>query len=327
MPRGRRVGILIKGAVSAGLLAFLLSRIDLVIFVRLWGSARLPFLVFSVFLYIVAQLLSTWRWQVLLLSQGIRVPTGRLLVLYLEGMFFNLFLPTLIGGDVVRGYRIYALTNRSEAALASVLVDRLAGFAGLLCIALLALGVGYPALRDPQIPLLIGGAALAFGGLIAALGSDGLKDLFFRALTRYGLGRFTTAFRPLYEALHRYRGHGKALLAAFAISLVLQAAGILVFYLVARGLNVPVALRYCFLLLPLVIILAMLPVSIAGLGVREGGAVYLFGKVGVDAASALGISLGWFAVTALTSSLGGLAFALGGGSPWPFRCGHRDKEV
>jgi uncharacterized membrane protein YbhN (UPF0104 family) len=71
-----------------------------------------------------------------------------------------------------------------------------------------------------------------------------------------------------------------------------------------------VPLAYFFLYVPLITVLAMLPVSVAGLGVREGGVVFFFGKVGVDPATALGMSLIWFSLTVLVSAIGGLALLL-----------------
>ena len=62
--------------------------------------------------------------------------------------------------------------------------------------------------------------------------------------------------------------------------------------------------------MPLITVVAMLPVSVAGLGVREGGVVYFFAKVGVEPAIALSMSLVWFSLSLAVSGLGGLAFLL-----------------
>lgn len=310
----RRLGFFLKLLVSLGVLGVLLAHIDLPAFGRLWASARVSLLVGCLGLFGVAQLLSTLRWRILLEAEGVGLPLIRLLLVYLEGMFFNLFLPTLIGGDVVRGYRVYALSQKSEAALASIVVDRLTGFAAMLLIALLALLFAYPMLQDPQVVVVVGGVAMIFTVVISALASDRIKTVFFGLLDGLHLGRFTPPLRAVYDALHRYRGHGRALLLALGLSLVLQTLGILIFYGVARALNVVAPLKIFFLLVPLIIVVAMLP-SLGGLGVREMGAVYFLGKVGVNPTAALGVSLGWFAVVAALSSLGGLVFLAGGQRP------------
>ena len=92
----------LKILVSGGLLYVLLTRVDLA---HLWLIARtasLPWLAFALFLYFVAILISTWRWSLLLATQEIPVPFGRLVNSYLVATFFNNFLPSTIGGDFVR---------------------------------------------------------------------------------------------------------------------------------------------------------------------------------------------------------------------------------
>jgi len=127
-------------------------------------------------------------------------------------------------------------------------------------------------------------------------------------LSLVGLARFQAKLQGLVEALQRYRRHHRALVQAFLLSALLQALIIVTYYVIGVGLNLGVPLLYFFLFVPLITAVAMLPVSVAGLGVREGGVIYFFGKVGVDAATALGMSLVWFSLTLLVSSLGGLAF-------------------
>lgn len=301
----------LKLVVSIGLLALLFSRTDLQAIGTLFRSLHISIFFGSIFLYLLAQLLSTVRWRCLLRAEKIHIPFWRLILLYFEGMFFNLMLPTAIGGDLVRGYQVSRLTERREASLASILVERLSGFAALAIIACIAIIPAYTYLNDPLLIWLTAGSAAGMIVLIASLLSDRLQALFFRLLHSVGLGRFHDAVHRLYEAVQRYWIHRSALLQALGLSLVLQSLVITIFYLISRALNLPVPFRYFFLFVPLISVISMLPISIAGLGLREGSAVYLFTKVGMDAAGALSLSLLWFAVTALCSSLGGIVFLVG----------------
>lgn len=301
----------LKLVVSIGLLALLFSRTDLQAIGTLFRSLHISIFFGSIFLYLLAQLLSTVRWRCLLRAEKIHIPFWRLILLYFEGMFFNLMLPTAIGGDLVRGYQVSRLTERREASLASILVERLSGFAALAIIACIAIIPAYTYLNDPLLIWLTAGSAAGMIVLIASLLSDRLQALFFRLLHSVGLGRFHDAVHRLYEAVQRYWIHRSALLQALGLSLVLQSLVITIFYLISRALNLPVPFRYFFLFVPLISVISMLPISIAGLGLREGSAVYLFTKVGLDAAGALSLSLLWFAVTALCSGLGGIVFLVG----------------
>lgn len=301
----------LKLAVSIALLALLLSRTDLQALATLFRSLRFPIFFGSVLLYLLVQLLSTIRWRCLLQAEQIHLPFWRLILLYYEGMFFNLMLPTAIGGDVVRGYRVSRLTERREASLASILVERLSGFVAMAIIACIAVVPAYAHLSDPLIMWLTAGSAVGMVVLVASLLSDRLQALFFRLLHGVGLGRFHETLHRLYEAVQQYWAHRATLLLALGLSLVLQSLVITIFYLISQALNLSVPFHYFFLFVPLMSVISMVPISIAGLGLREGSAVYLFTKVGLDAAGAISLSLLWFVVTALCSGLGGIVFLVG----------------
>lgn len=307
MARGRAI-FLAKLLVSASLLAFLFWRVDRAAFLR--TLAALPPLVFLACfaLYLLGYLLSTVRWHRLLAAEAIQIPFWRLTLVYFEGAFFNLFLPTLIGGDIVRGVAIYRITGGHPASLASILLDRLSGFAALLCIALAALLLAADRIASPEISALVVAVAAAFAGLLTVLLHGRLTDRAVGLLRVVGLARFEAKLQGLVDAIRRYRGHRRALGTAFLLSGLLQAMIILTYYIVGEALGVGIPVGYYFLAVPLITVISMLPVSVAGLGVREGSVVYFFSRVGVDAATALSMSLIWFSLTILVSSLGGLAF-------------------
>ncbi len=308
-PRGTgRLIFLGKVLVSGLLLTVLFLQVDRAVFVRTLQTMPLKLFLGCVGLYLLGYLISTVRWQRLLLAEGIRLPLWRLALGYFEGAFFNLFLPTLIGGDIVRGYAIYKITQGHDASIASILVDRLSGFAALVAIALVALSLAYGEIRDPQVAAMILGVAAAFVVMIAVLLNKRVKERASGLLRRIGLTRFQAKLQGMVEALHRYRGHRRALAQALLLSALLQALIIVTYYWIGAGLNVGVPIAYFFLYVPLITFVAMLPISVAGLGVREGGAVFFFSKVGVDTATALSMSLAWFSLSLIVSSLGGLAF-------------------
>ena len=306
--RGGRLLFLGKLFVSGTLLTILFWRVDRPTFIRTVQMFPLEVFLGCVSLYALGYLISTIRWQRLLLAEGIRLPLWRLILIYFEGAFFNLFLPTLIGGDIVRGYAIYRITRGHDASVASILVDRLSGFAALIVIATVALVLVYGQIQDPQAAVMILGVGAAFILLIAVLLHSRMKGYASGMLRAIGLNKFEAKLERMVEAFQRYRGHRRALGQAILLSSLLQALIIITYYFVGAGLNVGVPLSYFFLYVPLITVVAMLPVSVAGLGVREGGTVYFFAKVGVDTASALTMSLAWFSLTLVVSGMGGLAF-------------------
>lgn len=308
---GRRARwALLKAGVSLALLALLLSRVDPGQMAAAVRGADLALLFTCVPLYVVGQSLSTWRWQILLAAEGIRVRFWRLLALYVEGMFFNLFLPTAVGGDVVRGYRIWHLTGAGEGALASILVERLSGFVAMIGIAAAATGValGTGGMRDPLVVLFVAAVAAALAAGTILISSPTAFRLAERAAGRWAEAGLFQAVRRFCEAMQRYRRHGRAVAAALAISTAFQTLLISLVYLLAVALHLPVRFGQFLIFIPIVNVISMLPVSVGGLGLREGGTVVLLGTVGVGAAGALTLSLLWFAVAAVTSLPGGIIF-------------------
>ena len=308
-PRGKGRSLFLgKLLISGLLLAVLFWRVDRASFLRTLQAFPPRVFLGCLGLYALGYLISTVRWQLLLRAEGIHLPFWRVTLLYFQGSFFGLFLPTLIGGDIFRGYALYKITGGHDASIASIVVDRLAGFAALIVIAVVALGLAYGQIRDPQVAGMIVAVAAAFTLMIAMLMHDGMKARASGALRVVGLARFQAKLHGLVEALHRYRGHRWVLGQAVLLSALLQSLLIVTYYLLGTGLSLGVPLPYFFLYVPLITFVAMLPVSVAGLGVREGGAVFFFARVGVDAAAALTMSLAYFSLTLLVSGLGGLAF-------------------
>ncbi|MDR7519552.1 MAG: lysylphosphatidylglycerol synthase transmembrane domain-containing protein [Armatimonadota bacterium] len=256
--------------------------------------------------YLLAQTLSAVRWQVLLRSEGIAVSLGRLVLFYLEGTFFNLLLPTLIGGDVVRAHRIYVRAQRNEAAVASVLVDRLSGLIALLAVAWGSLAADRHAVG--AWPVLSFSAALVLGAVV--ISRRGVKALVRRVLGRPTLARVEEGVTSFYQAIARYGSRRGILAQVCGLSLVIQVIVILGHFLVGRALGLSTPFVVFLGLIPLATIVAMIPISVGGLGVRDGAMVYLFGRAGLPFADALGLSLGWFFVMVVCSLPGGLVFVL-----------------
>ena len=134
----------LKIVVSAGLMIYLLVfQVDLE---RLWqvvSQARWAYLIVAMMLMILGTALRAVRWQVLLQAVDMTVPLKRLVYLYFVGAFFNIFLPTGLGGDAVKMAELARSTRRAPEAIGTTLVDRATGLWVLFVLALLALPFSY----------------------------------------------------------------------------------------------------------------------------------------------------------------------------------------
>ncbi len=115
-------------------------------------SARVPFIVLSVLMSPLLNFSSSLKWHMLLISRGIRVGLWRLFLYYNVAKFYNLVLPTSVGGDVVRIFSLGSHTGRQAEALASVFVERFSGIVTLTFITMITLLVN---LKTFNMPIII----------------------------------------------------------------------------------------------------------------------------------------------------------------------------
>jgi len=283
-----------------------------------FASLRMDLWILAVAVYAATQAVSAARWQLLSQPLGFHEPYRRYLSYYFIGMFFNLVLPTSVGGDVVRAWYLDGKSGRRTIAFISVVADRVSGVVVLLLLALVALPF-----RPPDLPAWLAWmvAGLSGGALL------GLTVLFF--LPRVAKCKLQIASRNLAD---RWRSRldnlqfaicnlqlaifpsRYVILISTVLSVIVQLANVVVVCLIGHALNLPVPGSYYLILVPTVTLLTLLPVSLNGMGVREGGTVLLLAPLGVDAGTAITLAFLWF-VAFFVPSLGGVFFYLAGGVP------------
>jgi uncharacterized protein (TIRG00374 family) len=299
----------LKIAISLALLAYLLSTSNLGALLHRVRAGDPLLMLAAMALWVVVFLLQTWRWRVLLQAQGWDTSLRSLSASYLVATFFNNFLPSNVGGDVIRIRDSSRLTGSKTAAVAVVAIDRILGLGALYLLALGAFVAADPAVRN------LAGAKLVLPLLGAVFLVMAL--LFFRP----GIARRIVARTPLHSsewakrrfevvqaAVHVYRERVAAVWAAFAGSVALQALVIVYYFLVARALRIDLPLAACFLMVPLCILVQTVPISFNGWGVRESVFILYFGQIGLDRDSALAFSLVGASLVVLLSLSGAVVW-------------------
>lgn len=303
-----------KLAVSAALLAFLFSKVDAV---RLWNAARhasVSWLVGALGLYAVMVLASAWRWGLLLTAQDVRLPFRTLTSSFLVATFFNNFLPSNIGGDVVRIADTARAAGSKTLATTVVLLDRGLGLLGLVFIAALGASAGSRfAGGGPVAPAMLWAGL----GAAAALATPAL----FRPHSFARLLQPLRAFHPewvdtrlarLTSALSRFGQAPGALLGCFVGAVMVQTVLVGFYLAIAYSLRIPVGFAELAVIVPTTFIVQMIPLSMNGFGVREATFGFYFTHLGLPLESALLISFMGAAVIMLFSLSGAVAYAIRG---------------
>ncbi len=281
-----------KVGVSLALLIYLFSTTDLSALESRVRSGDVLLFATAVALYAGMLALSTWRWRLLLHALGFPARLRDLTSSYLVATFFNNFLPSNIGGDVVRVRDGSRLTGSTAASLAVVAVDRILGLGALYLLALLAFVLGGRAVRH------LAGARVVLVGL--GLVFAGVAYVFFRPGTARRLMTWSRLasiewaskqFEIVQGAVHEYRTQLASVMLALVASVGLQTLVVLYFYTVAHALRIPLALPAAFLMVPLCTLLQTVPITFNGWGLRESLFVVYFAQLGLPRDNALAFSL------------------------------------
>jgi glycosyltransferase 2 family protein len=257
-------------------------------------------------LFVGAQVASSVRWWLLARVLGFDGSLGRYVAYYFIGTFFNLFLPTSVGGDVVRAWYLarheaHAPGQRKIEAFLSVFADRVNGV--LVLVALACVGTFVC-----PVPLPIWMNLAAWGIGAAALAGLASYPLLSRFADR------SERLRRLVEGGWTYLRHGRALAWATLLSVVVQVANVLVVWWVGLAMGLSVPGLYYAVMVPLVSLLTLLPISLNGMGLREAGTVLFLAPLGVGTAEGVTLSFLSFAAYCVTS-LCGVGFYLFGRFP------------
>jgi uncharacterized membrane protein YbhN (UPF0104 family) len=306
------------------LVGFLVWRIDWRQVASAFAQMEARYWLFALSLYLLAQGISAVRWQMLGKTLGLDGRYSDYLVHYFVGMFFNLVLPTSVGGDVVRAWYLGRTDGKSHrlsegdslahpkdsaspqmgrrtAAFLSVLADRVNGFAVLIAVACLAASCS-PIPLPGWIASIVAGMGAACLLSLAALP---LLPWLRRRLPQPP--RLASVLDGAELCLRDRRG----LIAVTLLSLVVQVVNVVLAWLIGEGLGLQVPPLYYGVLIPLVSILTLLPISLNGMGLREFATLKLLEPLNVSSASAVTLSLLIFAVYAATSLMGGAVYLLG----------------
>jgi uncharacterized protein (TIRG00374 family) len=301
----------LKVVVSLGLIAYLLSRVGLseVVEVIRTASANYLYLVVALGLYFGAIAVGSFKWQILLKAQGIQVPFVSLLSFTFVGLFFGNFLPTNVGGDLVRGYGLARHTLLPAETAVSVLVDRMLGLIAFVFVAVvMALLVVYTAGQVAlwEVAVVAAVALLALCVVFAVMLSDRLRLRLRRLFETSLLSRLAPLYDKLSGALSAYRRSYGTLAAGFCISVLVLTIGSVVNYLISLALGGGISLLHIFLFTPLITFVLLIPISVGGIGLNQSAYVFFFNLVGVPEQKSLAMSLIMQAIIIISSLPGGV---------------------
>lgn len=298
----------LKFAVSAVLLVFLLTQVDLREVLRAMSSVTWVGVWLALALFIAGVVIRSYRWQILLRGLDIAVPLRTLTSLYFVGSFFNTVLPTGFGGDVVKSAELAHTSGRSGEAVGTVVMDRFLGIVALLAMGIVTLLVAgdWVDRRITQVIAFMFAASLAAFWLLR-------QRWLLRRLSRLVPDRLRSPILSFSQSLYRgLQGYsGRTLAQAFAVSIVFNVTWVAVNVVLGWSLGIQATVPQYLVFVPLVSLSLLVP-SVGGLGVRELTYVGLFALIGVPEEQAFALGILIYAVTFVTGLIGGLIYLVQG---------------
>jgi len=309
-----RIINVLKVIVSLSLIAYLIYKywdeiLDFLTTVTV-EDINFYFLFLAAFMHLTGLLISAVRWKMLLQLHGVNPTINYLNKSLLIGIFLNNFLPSSIGGDTYRAYDAATLKNSGwPKSISAILVERGTGVIGLVCFVLLSLFLGFRLTEFNTIFLVVIILfVLVSIFLLLLLNPRLLKPLNFLFKIKF-MRKLKDKLKSIVEAFAVF-SNKKVLFVVVFLSFLMQFNVILHYYFAALALKIDISFVSFLFMVPIVLLVAMIPISIGGIGIRENTTVYFLVSFGVLTSKAAIFPLLILFMLLLESIIGGVLFLI-----------------
>ena len=290
--RRRRFNLIIQIVISVALIILLLRLINISDMFSLLKRANLYYFILLLALVTVDRIFMAYKWHLLLKVKDKSISLFSAIKTYYIGTLAGFFLPTTVGGDMVRVLKLRSEKKSGTDVLSSVIMERMLGFIASAILAPIAALFLISFLElDVWRFLWIAGAFLLFFIVLIVISFSGFIVRKIDRSKKLSGNIFFGKFKKLYLSYAEYKNH-KGLLAVFLIlSILEQIMPVIGNYLACRALNLSVPFVYFLLIIPLIQLVSRIPISFEGIGVNEGLLVYFFTLLGLSTTGAFTIGL------------------------------------
>ena len=297
----------LKGIIAIALLTWLFYTIDIDSMKSKILATDFRFFFISYLIVVFRSIFGALRWQVLLTSRGYKMPLGALTSYYFIGGFLNFFCPTVVGGDIGRGFYLYRRGVVKEVAIDSIITERILGVAALICFSLFSILINTSLVDVPGLKYMIIAVSICFFSFIILIFHQGTWVLIPKKIKTYASNRLGL-FVNLWHGIRKYTNSPGVLFKCFLITILFQLSGITATYLIGISIGCTTTFYYYLMLLPIVWLISMIPITLNGLGLRESAFVFLFVSVGMNKEAAVSISILVFLLAVGQGLLGSIFF-------------------
>ena len=297
--------IILPCFLSLALLTWLFVTID---YKHIWQAVKgsdMRYMSAAGIIFFLINFLIVWRWRILMKAVGLKAGKLSSMRWFFIALFCNLAPISAVGSDVIRGLGLAKEVGHKPKIFASIVLDRLSGFAGIVILAVVAFLFGHGIIENKLVILAIAAMSIISGGIVIVLFSHRIFSFTCKAFESWP--KIKDNLMRLHYDIVLLKGSQRKGWEAIIISIGAQIVLAIEFYLTAKGMHQNIPLVYFIIFSPIVCVVTSLP-SIGGLGFREISWVYFLPLVGVSKEMAGGLSLINSAFTIIAGLLGGLFY-------------------
>ena len=235
--------------------------------------------------------LSAYRWNMLLKAKNIDVPFGKIIKINFVGRFVGRFFPSSIAPDAIKAYSLAKYIDNASEAMSSIFIERYIGLFSLLTLALFGFIVSFKTYANYNILWILLAMLGVFFAIWFVLFNQSAAAKIANHLHFLLRKSWAQKLGNFYRSLLMYKTNTVLLFKVLMLSFVIQVVRILMIYVSSLALNLNISVVYFFMFIPMIIIISMIPTTIASIGVAEGAYVYFFSRVGASAHGAFALSI------------------------------------
>ncbi len=300
----RTIFFLLRLTITFAIIFYLIKKIDFHYLASQMLHANIVYILLAIIVAMISYAIVAFRWRLVIKALNDNTLTKKqCFKLIMIGMFFNQFMLASVGGDAVRIWLTTRNNISTRTAINSTLFDRVFGLLALTILIISCLPIYLHALTNKltfiSLSILVSAVIVA---MLLLLFLDRFPLLSRISFFQKILGTLSKDARTVFLSVKNARKP-----AAYAVFSIMMPP--LIIYLIGQAYQFPITLIHCLAIIPPVILLSMLPISIAGWGVREGSMMVVASYLGITSSQAILVSV-WFGISLLIASLPGAIFWL-----------------
>ena len=300
-----RKSLVLRWVIGLGLVGYLFTLIDFQEFLHVFSRCRVKFVILSVLIVLFDRIWMASKWKILLNSQNVRVPLFQCVRVYFVASFVGLVLPTSVGSDLYRLMDLSVEKGEREKVAASIIVEKALSMFALFV--LCSLSIFLLVWTSPAHPWKYVFLALAIFGGILGIFILSLKFFPNKRLKKFD-GKIFQILAKIGSAYQQFGNYKGAMILFFVVSFFEQLMPFVFNYVLAIGFNLPGTLVDYFMIVPLIYVVARIPISVDGVGVLESMFLLLLPMVGLSKTDALLLALAGRMSTTLGHLIGGIFY-------------------